>query len=276
MQSGSVSPNQEKLPLVTTDRPVLDIYDFVSGLSVLENVRGFEIGTIVNPAKLPPEIKADLVDELNWLGRDRDDMAQHLVNVDETVIAFRDRQPVAFASIDELSYVHSDARGRKHDAMITPLVGTAVLPKYQRQGLHVRLNYGLLVKRWLRYKFTAGLFQPFRVGTRTRSRIVITTFFRHFQDVKYRDLRPGEREAREVMAKYFNCAVDENGLVRNAYEKTIGHEENGRFMPRPANRVDQALEGLGENDARIFIGKITAGGFVKNVAANWLRKIFRF
>lgn len=243
--------------------PDFDLFSFISQRTISRIYLGYEVGSIDNPSKLPPGLINGVVTSLDWMKRGCEDMLEHVVNVDETRVAFFKGQPVAFASINELPYVYPTKRGSKAGSVI-PLVGTAVRQAHRRQGLQVLLNFELIVKRWLRLKFSGGLFKPLRIATRTKSPIVIQALYTHFRDVKYEELNPEEHIARKTYAQHLGCTVNDNGIVNNAYDQPLPEKiDQQRLSARLRKQVDAAMHGLGPRDARIFVFKYGAWEIIK-------------
>lgn len=252
------------------------IYDYMAGRSIMSRYRGLEISSLSNPAKLDKEVQAGIVDGLNWMKIGFEDLYGHVIRVDETRVAFDKGRPVAFASADELPYVFFDKDGTKQEGRLTPMVGGWVREDYRGMKLQVRLNYGLLIRRWWQYKFSGGLFKPLRLATRTRSGVVISALYSYFRGVKYRDLDREEQAARDAFADYLKCSVEAHGIVRNAYEHArFGNGEDLRLRGRIKHRVEKARQDIGPYDGRIFIFKLTAWTLLKAQLTTWLNRFLR-
>ncbi|MDD5382588.1 MAG: hypothetical protein PHH60_02920 [Candidatus Margulisbacteria bacterium] len=254
----------------------LTLYKYLLERTVLNRYGELEIANITNPAKLDDIYKVLIVDELNWTGREYGDMEKHTVNVDELSISFDRGRSIAFASVHELPFTYPAKNGIIKEGKVVPLVGTWVREGYRGKRLQVLLNYLLLVRRWVAYKFTGGFFKPLKITTRTRSRVVLSALFTYFKNVKWRNLSPEEKAARKEFAKYLGCSAEDDGIVRNAYKEPMPDDgEKLKVSNQLARKIDRALEDLGPQDARIFEFELTAGGLLKALLVTLLKSMAR-
>ncbi|MDI6730992.1 MAG: hypothetical protein QME05_00235 [Candidatus Margulisbacteria bacterium] len=245
-----------------------DLFRKLEEISVFSRFGPYAIALIENPSLWEMTDKVGLVTAFEWMGRDYADMWAHVVNVNELAVAFSQQgESIAFASIDELSYIDVSWLGRRRNAKIAPLVGTAVREGHRGNHLEVELNARLLMRRWLRYKMTYGWLTPFRLGTRTKNPIVIASLYRYFTNVKYTNLSRAEQRARDVLLNHLRCRCDADGIVKDIYEQPLPQETRQyKFSRRMAKKVDRAREGLSPKDGRIFIFELTTLTFMGSVA----------
>jgi len=258
-----------------------DLFRKLQSVCVFSRFGRYRLAAIENPSSWEAAEQAGLVEAFSWMGRGWEDMRAHVVAVNELSIAFdQEGKAVAFASIDELPYIDTSFTGRRRNARIAPLVGTAVREDHRGRHLEVELNAKLLIRRWLRYKMTYGWLTPFRLGTRTKNPIVVASLYRYFTNVKYKKLTAAEIAARKVLLEYFQCGCDEDGKVSGIYEQPLPPERREMKMSkRMKRRVDTALAGLTPKDARIFVFELTLFTLIQSVSyklfKNTMRRIIK-
>ncbi len=260
-------------PLTNYPVPLdFDLHQFTLSRSVAKDYLGYEIASLVYPAKLEPPLKRAIAEALDWMGRGVGDMLEHTVDVDEIRIAFYKGLPIAFASINSLLFVYESGNGKKHESAIIPLVGTAVMEDHRRVGHQVKLNHDLLVRKWWRQKFSKKFFKPLYVATRTRNPVVIHALYTHFKDVRFDNLTAEQTVARQRFADHLDCQVETNGIVYNAYPNALPEETDRVFKGRIKKKIDNARRDLGQNDARIFVFKYGLVQIIKTRLWLWWKK----
>ena len=228
------------------------IYDLVQRKSpLLRFGQTITVGTIKSPASGLTKTEQELVvDALNFTGRSRQDMYDHLIPVAEVVPVFYRGRAIAFGACNEIHFQNNGTAER-----LEYLVATQVLKGFYGRGLQTVVN---------------GIYSLQREGypmsmMRSRSVGTIDGFSRHFSKVSFRLDTPAKMRRAREFARFMGCECDENGIVRNAYETPPHDPERDqqilealkRNHPKRYNWVMTALEGLGPRDARIFQGKLT-------------------
>ncbi len=260
-------PSCRVLPAVSRG---FDLFGFIKSITVPRTFGRYQVASIIGPSKLSGANIRGIIETIDWMERGEMDMQVHAIRVDETRFAFDDEgQVVGFASINSLPYVYRTSRGREKAGSVIPLVGTAVKQEHRRQGLQTALNFHLILKRWVRLKLSWNMFKPLRVAARTYNPAVMAALYTHFRHIKFNELSLEEAAARAAFARHLKCEVDQEGVVRNAYEEPLPDPANGVDLTgRVGRRVAEAKAGLGERDARIFILKYTFVDILKTVL--WL------
>jgi len=209
------------------------------------------VGTIKNPSSGLTKAEQDLViDALNFTGRPRQDMYEHLIPVEELVPVFYEGRPIAFGAGREIDFHNNGTQER-----LEYLVATQVREGFYGRGLQTVVN---------------GIYCLQRKGApmammRSRSVGTIIGFQQHFSNVSFRLDTPDKARRAGEFSRFMGCECDEHGIVRNAYETSPHDPERDRQIlealrikyPKRYNWVMTALDGLGPLDARIFQGRLT-------------------
>lgn len=218
------------------------------------------VASILNPASgLTKNEQNLMIEALNFTGRSREDMYDHLIPVAEVVVTFYRRKAIAFGVGNEINFQNNGTAER-----LEYLVATMVRKGFYGRGLQTVVN---------------GIYSIQRKGTpmammRSRSAGTIDGFEKHFSGVSYRLDTPDKRRRAREFSRFMGCECDENGIVRDAYETPPHDPERDQEIlkalekrsPRRYNWMATSLEGLGPRDARIYQGRLT----------RWKKFLFRF
>ena len=218
------------------------------------------VASILNPASgLTKNEQNLMIEALNFTGRSREDMYDHLIPVAEVVVTFYKGKAIAYGVGNEINFQNNGTAER-----LEYLVATMVRKGFYGRGLQTVVN---------------GIYSIQRKGTpmammRSRSAGTIDGFEKHFSGVSYRLDTPDKRRRAREFSRFMGCECDENGIVRDAYETPPHDPERDQEIlkalekrsPRRYNWMATSLEGLGPRDARIYQGRLT----------RWKKFLFRF
>lgn len=213
------------------------------------------VGTIKNPASgLTRDEQELVIDALNFTGRSRDDIREHLIKVLEVVVVFHQGRPIAFGAGNEINFQNNGT-----SEQLEYLVGTMVREGHYGRGLQTVVNGLFLTKR------KKILRRSPRIMMRSRAVGTIDGFKKYFSDVNYHLQTEAEHRRAAEFSRFMSGECDNEGVVRNAYDIPPHDPERDRKIlealkiksPRKYNWVTTAIAGLGEKDARIFQGKLS-------------------
>jgi hypothetical protein len=251
--------NVEKINVPIASRPATErrtLYDLaVSSRKPFRFGKELAATRIYNPSTLPEDDQNLILETLNWQGRTKEDMRDHVINVAELEILFYKGEAVAFASGREV-----DHRNNGSSERMAYLIGTMVKDEFRGRSMQTLTNALFLMRRWLRYKFEGGFFKPLRPMMRSRSVPTIAGFLKYFFAVKFEKLEGKDINRAKTFARSLGCDCDDDGVVRNAYKVPVHDSSRDKRVlegvkPKTRRIINAALKGLKDKDARIFQGK---------------------
>ncbi|OGC36956.1 hypothetical protein A2311_04820 [candidate division WOR-1 bacterium RIFOXYB2_FULL_48_7] len=239
----------------------------MSRKSSLKQYGIFQVGRITHPGSALNGAEKDLlIDALNWKGREREDMANHLVDVAEIVVVFHNGNPIAFGSGIEIDF-QNQGQGERLQYM----VGTMAQPDYYGYSLQTLVNGLFLMRSWWRYKFEGGLLRSPHPIMRTRSVGPAVGFIRYFSNVVYKALAARTLARAVEFNRFMSSDCDREGVARNAYTEPVGDpQRDGEIMASlkkkdrsTYRKLREAFYGLSEYDARTFQGNLNLWNVLK-------------